>query len=131
VTGLTPRLGLISLIRGEAPIASARAAWWAHRALSEVRSKLAAGGFSRVAVPPPPNLPAEGLRGVDALLRRRRHTCLEGALIRQRWLSAHGVKREVVIGVCGAGASFRAHAWVAGEEDSAANGMRELARIQS
>jgi Transglutaminase-like superfamily len=61
----------------------------------------------------PPALPATARRGVEAVLRRSGATCLEAALVRQRWLRAHGVMRDVVIGVTAPRDGFRAHAWLA------------------
>lgn len=87
-----------------------RAAWWTYWALRDARRRLAAGLMDvRLA---PPDLPSTALRGVDAVLRRSRPTCLEDALVRQRWLRAHGVMRDVVIGVTAPSDGFRAHAWL-------------------
>jgi hypothetical protein len=60
----------------------------------------------------PPALPASAVRGVEVLLRVARPSCLEAALVRQRWLRAHGVACDVVIGVTAPSQGFRAHAWV-------------------
>lgn len=64
----------------------------------------------------PPRVPGSAIRGVEALLRRRGHTCLEAALLRQRWLAEQGVLRDVVIGVTAPAAGFTAHAWLEGAE---------------
>jgi Transglutaminase-like superfamily len=97
-------------------ISDLRAAWWAYRCLRHVRRRLAAGqtgiGVS------PPSLPAAAVRGVDAVLRRARPTCLEAALVRQRWLRAHGVLRDVVVGVTAPSDGFRAHAWLEDPSES-------------
>ena len=91
-------------------ICEVRAAWWAYRALRDARRNLAAGHTEvRLA---PPALPPTALRGVDAVLRRSRPTCLEAALVRQRWLRAQGVMRDVVIGVTAPSDGFSAHAWL-------------------
>jgi hypothetical protein len=105
------------------------AAGWANRALRSVRNQLAAGHLSEVRVPPPPHLPNSGRRGVEALLRVRAHTCLEGAMVRQRWLAHHEVERDVVIGVASGQEDFLAHAWVDGEADAAAVRFQELTRL--
>lgn len=63
-------------------------------------------------VPDPPRLPPRAVRGVESVLRRRRHTCLEGAMVRQRWYAAHGVRRDVVIAVTAPEKGFKAHAWL-------------------
>lgn len=110
-------------------VATLRAAWWAQRALHGARRQLQGGALEAVALPAPPRLPREAARGVQALLRRREHSCLEGALVLQRWLAAHGDPRDVVIGVSAPGASFAAHAWLDG--DPATTGTyRELRRLQ-
>lgn len=99
------------MIRRVPRLSELRAAWWADRALRAGRRQLAAGEFRRVQLSTPPRLPASARRGVEALLRRRDHTCLEGAIIRQRWLASQGVMRDVVIGVT-APKDFEAHAWL-------------------
>jgi Transglutaminase-like superfamily len=91
-------------------ISDLRAGWWAYRCLRNVRRRLAAGEPG-ICVPPP-RLPAAAVRGVEAVLRRARPTCLEAALVRQRWLAAHGVLRDVVVGVTAPSDGFRAHAWL-------------------
>jgi hypothetical protein len=91
-------------------ICEVRAAWWAYCAMRDTRRRLAVGRMEvRLA---PPALPPTALRGVDAVLRRSRPTCLEAALVRQRWLRAQGVLRDVVIGVTAPSDGFRAHAWL-------------------
>jgi Transglutaminase-like superfamily len=105
-----------------------RAAVWANRALGHVRRDLSDGW--KASVPPaPPRLPAGARRGVEALLRRRRHSCLEGAIVRQRWLAAHAIYRDVVIGITSPAETFTAHAWVDGEEDRATPRFVELTRL--
>jgi Transglutaminase-like superfamily len=66
---------------------------------------------------------------VEALLRHRRHTCLEAALVRQRWLAARGIDREIVIGVTSPRQGFVAHAWIDGEDTGAPERFSELTRI--
>ena len=64
------------------------------------------------------------------MLRRRKHTCLEGALVRQRWLAAHGEPRAIAIGVTAPSQGFTAHAWLVGEEDAQAPVFHELTRLE-
>lgn len=109
-------------------LSSLRAFGWAAGTLRTARRELASGQLSAVSLPSPPDLPVQAGRGVDQLLRLRRHTCLEAALVRQRWLSAHGVNLDVVIGVRPAD-DFAAHAWLAGEEDPVISEFQELARL--
>jgi hypothetical protein len=109
-------------------ISELRAAWWTYRCLRDVRRRLAAGRTDvRVA---PPALPAAAVRGVEAVLRRVRSTCLEAALVRQRWLRAHGVLCDVVIGVAAPSDGFRAHAWLENPcEPTACQPWHELTRL--
>lgn len=63
------------------------------------------------------------------MLRRQEPTCLESALVRQRWLLAHGEPRTIVIGVTAPSAGFAAHAWLLGEDDPVAPLYHELTRL--
>jgi hypothetical protein len=114
---------------GSAPLAGLRAAWWADNALRDARRMLARGDLSAVVIKPPPDLPPRATRGVTALLGFRRHSCLEGALVRQRWLAAQGTRRDVVIGVKPPIADFLAHAWLDGEEQGPGAPFHELSRL--
>jgi Transglutaminase-like superfamily len=92
-----------------------RGAVWALRSVRSVRRQLAGRPLGEVRVADPPALPAaRGGRGVAAVLRRLQPSCLERALVLQRWLAAHGERREVVVGVSSP-ADFHAHAWLDGE----------------
>lgn len=106
-----------------------RAAWWAHRALLDARRQLPCRPLDDVALAPPPHLPADAVRGVRALLARRPHSCLEGALVQQRWLAAYGDPRDVVIGVVAPGEAFGAHAWIEGDPAASADPFIELRRV--
>jgi hypothetical protein len=95
-----------------------------------VRRRLAAGD-THVNVSPPV-LPAAAGRGVEALLRRAKPTCLEAALVRQSWLRAHGVLCDVVIGVTSPRDGFKAHAWLEDPRQPAApHPWRELTRLSA
>jgi transglutaminase superfamily protein len=107
-------------------IATLRAAWWTDRALRRARADLSDGELRSVALPAPPRVPPGAVRGVRAVLRRRTPSCLEQSLVLQRWLAAHGERRDVVIGTTGP-AGFKAHAWLDGDEDG--RGFAELARL--
>ena len=110
-------------------LASLRAAWWARSALRAARRALARGEIRNIQLPAPPTLPPSAVRGVAAVLRRREHTCLEGALVRQRWLAGHGQPRAIAIGVTAPSQGFAAHAWIVGEEDQAPI-FPELTRLE-
>jgi Transglutaminase-like superfamily len=103
-----------------------RAAWWTVRALRQTKRDLRQRPLQEVVVPPPPELAASARRGVAAVLRRQSPTCLERALVLQRWLAAHGEAPDVVIGVTGMEGGFSAHAWLEGESPGA---FHELTRV--
>jgi Transglutaminase-like superfamily len=108
---------------------SVRAAIWALRALRATRRDLARNGLVGARVAPPPELPAHARRGVLAVIRRRPNTCLERALVLQRWEAAHGAVSDVVIGVPGRGGDFVAHAWLEHMPDGQVAAFHELMRI--
>lgn len=104
----------------------ARGAWWAWRSLRRVRLELRGGArYDQLVIKPPPRLGSAADRGVEAVVRRLEPSCLERALVLQRWLRARGDARDVVIGVTGPD-GFRAHAWLEGEP---APEFREIARV--
>jgi hypothetical protein len=105
-----------------------RAALWAARALHVARKQLKRQGLAGLELPSPPRLQGSAGRGVSALLRRRSHTCLEEAVVLQRWLAAQGERRDVIVGVRGPG-EFGAHAWLDGDLAPADAGYLELTRV--
>jgi Transglutaminase-like superfamily len=107
---------LIRLLKRPPNVHDARAAWWAWRALRDTRAQLKAGAVRNVRVPAAPPLPQSAGRAVRLVLSREDPSCLERSLVLQRWLLAHGVARDVVIGTSGnASKEFTAHAWLDGE----------------
>jgi hypothetical protein len=106
-----------------------RAALWTLRALRATRLELRRGVIDGVRIPPPPALPEEAIRGVRGILRRRPNTCLERSLILQRWMGRFGNAPDVVVGVSGPSASFRAHAWLEGDLEGADEPFQELLRL--
>lgn len=108
-----------------------RAALWTLRALGRARRQLRHSGLEDLKLPRLPNLPRSAERGLRAVLRRRSHTCLERAVILQRWHAAHGDPRDIVVGVAGTGDAFRAHAWLEHEADEhELETFRELRRVR-
>lgn len=104
---------------------------WALRSVRAARRQLRRTGLTGIVLPPLPSRPAAAARGVRIVLRRLPATCLERAVILQRWRASQGDRRDVVVGVLGAGDSFRAHAWLEDEEPSEAEeAYRELVRIE-
>ncbi len=62
------------------------------------------------------------------MLRRSEHTCLEGSLVLQRWYSAQGFPRDVVVGVTAPQNGFSAHAWLEGDDEDVSE-FSELIRL--
>jgi hypothetical protein len=106
-----------------------RAAWWTHRALRRVRGELRTKGLHYSTAPKPPRLKGNAQRGVLAVLRREKSTCLERALVLQRWHQSQGNPRDVVVAVKGPAMDFAAHAWLDGDRDSEAGAFSELLRL--
>jgi hypothetical protein len=110
-------------------LATLRAAAWAYRALTNLRRNQRDRAPEAVQIVGPPPLPPHAQRGVRGTLRRANATCLESALVRQRWLAAQGDRQDLVIGVAGPTSSFRAHAWLEGDHPSDGEGYTELTRV--
>jgi hypothetical protein len=102
---------------------------WALRAVRSVRRQLRRTGYVGIALPPLPSEPEAAARGIRFVLRRLPTTCLERAMIEQRWEAARGNPRDVLVGVRGGAGGFGAHAWLDGEEPPD-TGYRELLRIE-
>ena len=111
-------------------VASLRAGVWAARATLHVRRRLRHHGIDGWELRGPPMVPANARRGVNAVLRLVRPSCLERAIVLQRWLAAHGERRDVVVGVAGSLDNFRAHAWIEGEPDSHPTEFTEITRFR-
>jgi len=109
-----------------------RAAFWTLRALRSARRQLRSTGLEDLSLPRLPPLPSSAQRGVRAVLRRREHTCLERAVVLQRWRAAHGDAQDIIVGVAGTGDAFRAHAWLEDEtDDHGLEEFRELRRVRA
>lgn len=107
--------------------ADLRAAAWTWRQHAGLRRRLAAEGAEAI-VPAPPELPAGAVRAVRATLRVRRASCLEAAIVLQRWHAAHDRPLDLVIGVTAPGAGFHAHAWLEGEDPAPEQRFTEILR---
>lgn len=108
-------------------VAVARGALWAARACLAAHRGLTRVPLDQVELPRVPGLPRSAGRGVQAVLRRTGATCLERALVRQRWLASQGSPRHLVIGVSRQ-PPFAAHAWLEGDPAAAWEGYEELSR---
>ena len=102
-----------------------RRAGWASEAVDSVRQQLGQGGLDTVELAAPARTTTSGQ--VARALARRRATCLEGSLVRQRFLAARGRPRSLVIGVSPPDETFHAHAWLDGDLQPDA-GMHEILR---
>ena len=131
IHGVGPRLAL-SRARRIVPLLAPWnlcAAAWALVALRRTGRDLAARGLDGARVAPPPRLPASARAGVIAVVRRRPSTCLERALVLQRWEADHGAGGDVIIGVRGPGDGFRAHAWLETMPDGPPGTFEEILRL--
>lgn len=108
-------------------LAAVRGAVWALRACAAAHRQLPTVTLDRLALAPVPDLPRGAGRGVQAVLRRTRWSCLERTVVRQRWLASQGSARDLVIGVS-AGPPFAAHAWLDGDPATESAGYEELSR---
>src|SRR4051794_15165313 len=109
--------------------ANARAALWAFTALRRARRDLAARGLDGTYVASPPRLRASARTGVLAVVLRRPTTCLERALVLQRWEADHGAASDVIIGVRAPLADFVAHAWLETMPDAPEGAFQEIMRL--
>jgi len=105
-----------------------RAALWALRALRVAKKELRAGRWDAAKLPPVPGVPHASLRAVESVLRRSGAACLPAAIVRQAWFSAHGSKRDLVVGVTAPSRGFEAHAWLEGDPPCHAERFEEFLR---
>jgi hypothetical protein len=97
-------------------VATLRAAWWTWSAARSAARQLGRRkGIDEVRLPEVPALPDSAGRGVAAVFRRRRHSCIVEALVWQTWHQAHGSPRDLIVGVTAPGDEFQAHAWLDGD----------------
>ena len=100
------------------------------RSVRHARRQLRRSGWEGLELPALPELPGSAGRGVDLVLRRLPSTCLERAMVLQRWRAAHGDPRDVIVGVRGTKVDFSAHAWLEDEPAATPGGeFRELVRL--
>ena len=103
---------------------------WALRSVRAARHQLRRTGYQAISLPRVPSRPEASARGVRIVLDRLPATCLERAVILQRWRASLGDPRDVVVGVVGTGEEFRAHAWLDDEQPADdVTAYRELVRI--
>jgi hypothetical protein len=106
------------------------AAWWTWRALRAARAQLRGGAVRDVRLPAPPPASQHGARAVRVVLARQRPSCLERALVLQRWLAGQGIERDVIVGTEGSAAGdFAAHAWLDGEQQLPERRYVEILRL--
>jgi transglutaminase superfamily protein len=108
-------------------VAALRGGAWAVRAALSAHRQLKTVALDRIELPAVPALPRGAGRGVRRVLALTRATCLERALVRQRWLASHGDARDLVIGVR-AGPPMAAHAWLDGDPPASSADYDELSR---
>ncbi len=106
---------------------SARTLFWSMRMVVRVRKQLPYKPFGEVLLSGPPASDPLSRSAMNAGLRLRRATCLEQALLRQRFDAANGLQRTLIIAVTNPADGFRAHSWLEGERQPDPS-MREIAR---
>lgn len=106
-----------------------RSAAWAARARVLVARRLREREITDVQVPTAPALGLEATRGVRVALRLTGATCLQRSVVLQEWYAAHGVPRDVVIGVTAPSAGFRAHAWLEEPGEHLQTEFTEITRL--
>jgi hypothetical protein len=126
---LRPQLARVCRIARLAKPSNARAATWALVSLRRAKRDLAAKGLAGAHVAAPPRLPASARAGVIEVVRRKPSTCLERALVLQRWEAEHGGASDVIIGVTGPGGGFVAHAWLETMPDAPPGSFEEILRL--
>lgn len=95
---------------------------WTLRALRAVRTQLRSMPPGDVRLPVlrhesvgAPEVMRARAGTVRVVLRACGATCLEACVVRQTWLAAAGVRRDVIVGVIMPASGFRAHAWLDGD----------------
>lgn len=105
------------------------AAWWTTHAVARAKRELRYCQFDSVNLPRVPRVPPTAERAVLAVLRCLPATCLERATVMQAWHAAHGVERDLIIGVTSPASGFEAHAWLEGDTHCHNRKFRELVRL--
>lgn len=108
-------------------LARLRAFAWAARAGHTAHRALRRDGLNVTDEVPHQAAAAASARWPELALRLTRRSCLERALVMQRWYAAAGADRDVIIGVT-TPSEFQAHAWLEGEEPGGEITFRELLR---
>jgi hypothetical protein len=110
--------------------ASFVAARWVLGATRQARRQLRGGRVDGVLVPAPPASCLNAWRAARVVLRLSARNCLVRSLVRQSWLAAAGLERDVVIGVRRT-PEFGAHAWIDGDPIPPEDAFEELLRLPS
>jgi hypothetical protein len=103
---------------------------WTVRCYLSIRRQLRSVRVDEIHVPERPAVPNNAKHLSNLFMRLVVRNCLVGALIRQEWYRAQGMRKAVVIGVRPPDRDFQAHAWLEGD-DPTADGYRyeELTRL--
>jgi Transglutaminase-like superfamily len=102
---------------------------WATLAVLVARRRLKSNGVHATGLRAP-HMPSAASRGVAGVLHRLSPTCLERALVAQRWMAAHGDERDIIIGIpLGGLMAGPAHAWLEGSASVVAADYVEIHRL--
>jgi hypothetical protein len=107
-----PRLGYRFIMWRRPTRTQVSAAAWAVHVRFQIGRQLHKVSVEHLERPAAPRLGLDATRGVRVALLMTKATCLERSLVYQSWFAAHGIDRDVVIGVTSPKPGFRAHAWL-------------------
>jgi hypothetical protein len=117
-------------MRRRPDMADVRAAVWTWRAVRSGRAQLRDGAVRDVRLAAPPQVARSAIRALRLVFWLQRPSCLERALVLQRWLAGQGIPRDVVVGTeGGASRGFAAHAWLEGEPQPPGRRYVEILRL--
>jgi hypothetical protein len=102
---------------------------WAWYATGDARRQLKDGRLVELSLRPPPR--SASWRGVRIVLNRRKLTCLEQSVVRQRWYGARGWPRDLVIGIAKRDHDFVMHAWLEGDSEGRHDTFAQLFRYRA
>ena len=108
-----------------------RAASWTIRSANSARKQLRRGiPPDAIELPRVPVLRPEAGIIIRRITRLFGNTCLERAVVLQRWYVAHGQPKPIYVGVTAPLTGFKAHAWLEGEK-SGQDSFTELLKFEA
>lgn len=112
-------------------IGDASVSTWALLCRCSVKREVRKRGLHRARVLPAPVAGLEHTHTVERVLDLTKAACLVRATVLQEWYAAHGVMKDLVIGVSAPSAGFAAHAWLEAPGELTDTRYSELERLQA